>query len=157
MTTSDDGLLSIMYSSTAHEPFDDDRLNELLAQSRSSNEKLNLTGMLLYRSGRFIQVLEGDEFDVRKVIAKIENDPRHTDMRILVEETVSSRRFPDWTMGYEPMAESREPAPEGFRSTFEDLENGADPVSTIRAARELSLWFRVRSMRRANRESQSAN
>ncbi|MEV7691891.1 BLUF domain-containing protein [Microbacterium sp. NPDC089189] len=145
--TEHDRLLSIVYASQATEPFDDARLAALLAQSRASNAEHGLTGMLLYRAGRFVQVLEGPEQTVRRLVDVIRADPRHTGMRILVEENVREREFGDWTMGYEPISETQEPMPEGFRSTFDDLESSDDPSATLRAARELSLWFRVRANR----------
>ena len=145
--TEPDRLLSIVYASTASEPFDDAQLADLLAQSRASNTRRGLTGMLLYRNGRFVQVLEGPEDAVRDIVAVIGQDPRHTGMRVLVEEPLQKRAFADWTMGYQPVAEPTEALPEGFRSTFDDLEDVTDPGATLRAIREMSLWFRVRSAR----------
>nr|WP_315266504.1 BLUF domain-containing protein [Microbacterium lemovicicum] len=145
MTADDGQLLSVTYSSGAAEDFDDHDLAALLAQSRASNERLGLTGMLLYRSGRFIQILEGPEQPVRDLVARIERDPRHADMRILLEEHVPARWFSDWTMGYEPIAATGEPAPVGFRDTFDDLESDIDERATLRAVRELSIWFRARA------------
>ncbi|GAA2082048.1 BLUF domain-containing protein [Microbacterium hatanonis] len=140
-------LLSILYSSRAAEPFDDDRLRALLAQSRENNARHDLTGMLLYRGGRFVQVLEGPESTVRELVATIGADPRHTNMRVLFEEHLEERQFAEWTMGYEPISEPREEKPAAFRDTFDDLEVGDDATATLRAVRELSLWFRVRSSR----------
>ena len=78
------------------------------------------------------------------------SDTRHTSMRVLLEENISERRFADWSMGYEPIAASHEPMPEGFRSTFDDLEGDDDTDATRRAVRELTMWFRVRSHRSAS-------
>ena len=146
--TEPDHLLSIVYASNAREPFDDAQLADLLAQSRASNTRNGLTGMLLYRNGRFVQVLEGPEGAVRDLVAVIGEDPRHSGMRVLVEEPITSREFAEWTMGFQPVAEPTEVLPDGFRSTFDDLEDISDPSATIRAIRELSLWFRVRSAQR---------
>lgn len=143
----DENLLSILYSSNAAHPFDDAELSDLLAQSRESNRTGNLTGMLLYRAGRFIQVLEGPEDEVRALVTTIQNDPRHTGMRVLIEEPIAERQFADWTMGYEPISALSEDVPDGFRNTFDDLERAGDATATARAARELSLWFRVRAKR----------
>lgn len=143
------GLLSILYSSSAVEPFDDERLLALLRQSRANNERHALTGMLLYRGGRFVQVLEGPESAVREVVERIGRDPRHTKMRMLFEEPITERQFAAWTMGYEPISEPREQKPPAFRDTFHDLEVGDDATATLRAVRELSLWFRVRAASRA--------
>lgn len=147
MNATDHGLLSVLYTSNARTPFGDDELRELLAQSRESNARRDLTGMLLYRGGRFVQVLEGPEQTVRDLVATIAADPRHSDMRVLIEQPIGRREFSDWTMGYQPIAETTGAAPEGFRDTFDDLENSPDPSATLRAARELSFWFRVKSRR----------
>ncbi|MGZ0069510.1 BLUF domain-containing protein [Microbacterium arborescens] len=147
MTPTSDDLLSVLYTSNARAPFGDDDLAELLAQSRASNAARDLTGMLLYRGGRFVQVLEGPEPTVRELLATIGRDSRHSDMRVLIEQPIAHREFREWTMGYQPIAETTGDAPAGFRDTFDDLEGSDDPSATLRAARELSLWFRVRSSR----------
>ena len=145
--TANDDLLSVLYTSTARSPFGDDELAELLTRSRASNERNELTGMLLYRGGRFVQVLEGPAERVRDLLAVIAADDRHTAMRVLIEQPIAQREFAEWTMGYQPIAVTTAPAPEGFRDTFDDLEQSGDPSATLRAARELSLWFRVRERR----------
>lgn len=137
-------LVSISYVSAASEPFDDGRLNDLLAQSRRSNHEHDLTGMLLYRRGRFFQVLEGPQGAVDELMTKIRRDPRHTGVRVLLSERIDERRFTEWTMGYEPIGVPSTPAPEGFRDTFDDLE-ADDEDASIRAVRELTVWFRART------------
>lgn len=137
-------LVSISYVSAAAEPFDDARLAELLEQSRRSNHEHDLTGMLLYRRGRFFQVLEGPQDAVDELMTKIRRDPRHTDVRMLLSEEIDERRFSEWTMGYEPIGVPSTLAPEGFRDTFDDLESDDDD-DAIRAVRELTVWFRART------------
>ncbi|MGN7187623.1 BLUF domain-containing protein [Microbacterium enclense] len=137
-------LVSVSYVSTAAESFDDAALAALLAQSRASNHEHDLTGMLLYRRGRFFQVLEGSQDAVDELMTKIRRDPRHTDVRVLLTEQLDERRFSEWTMGYEPIGVPSAPPPEGFRDTFADLESDDDDAS-IRAVRELTVWFRART------------
>ena len=143
-----DNLYSLTYSSTAAVPFDDGDLALLLESSRVANVRTDLSGLLLYRDGRFLQVLEGPEPAVRDAIDRIGHDPRHRDVRVLVAEPIAERRFADWTMGYEPLGTSASAPPEGFRDSFDDLDSG-DATLTARALAELTLWFRVRSGRRA--------
>jgi hypothetical protein len=147
--TPTDPVISVLYSSSAREPMDDAGLGDLLRQSRESNSRAGITGMLMYRAGRFFQVLEGPEGEVRPLLERIARDPRHERMRVLLEEPVERRRFTEWTMGYEPVALFDEELPEGFRNTFDDLEQEGDPSAVMRAARELTMWFRVRSNRPA--------
>jgi hypothetical protein len=141
VSTSAQDLLSIVYSSTAAHPYDDEDLGALLALSRDNNAKYGLTGMLLYRRGRFLQVLEGPEDMVRRRMSIIAADPEHTDVRILLQETTDERQFPDWTMGYEPVTESMADDVPGFRTTFSDLERDEDPTRALQALRELVRWF----------------
>ena len=137
-------LVSVSYASTAADLFDDAALADLLAQSRASNHDHDLTGMLLYRRGRFFQVLEGPEEAVDELMTKIACDPRHTDVRVLLTENLEERRFSEWTMGFEPIGVPAGPAPEGFRDTFDDLA-ADDEEAGIRAVRELTVWFRART------------
>lgn len=137
-------FVSVSYVSTETDPFDDERLAALLAQSRRSNHEHDLTGMLLHRRGRFFQVLEGPQDAVDALIAKIREDARHHDIRILLRENLDDRRFDEWTMGYEPIGVPSTPPPEGFRDTFDDLESADDEISS-RAVRELTVWFRART------------
>lgn len=137
-------LVSVSYVSTETDPFDDERLAALLAQSRRSNHEHDLTGMLLHRRGRFFQVLEGPQDAVDALVAKIREDARHHDIRILLRENLDDRRFDEWTMGYEPIGVPSTPPPEGFRDTFDDLESADDEISS-RAVRELTVWFRART------------
>jgi hypothetical protein len=137
-------LVSVSYVSTAVDAFDDAALAVLLAQSRASNRDHDLTGMLLYRRGRFFQVLEGTQDAVDELMTKIRRDPRHTDVRVLLTESIEERRFTEWTMGFEPIGVPSGPAPEGFRDTFDDLESD-DEEAGARAVRELTVWFRART------------
>ncbi|RWR15895.1 BLUF domain-containing protein [Microbacterium enclense] len=143
-----DDLYTMTYSSTAAEPFGEDELAQLLESSRVANVGTDLSGLLLYRGGRFLQVLEGPESSVRDAIDRIGRDSRHRDVRVLVSEPIAERRFADWTMAYEQLGESTSPPPEGFRDSFDDLES-ADATVTARAIADLTLWFRVRSGQRA--------
>lgn len=98
---------TIVYASTANETFSDEDLAELLAESRFTNERLSLTGALLYRNGRFAQVLEGPEEAVRSIYASIVADARHRDIRLVSDTPIESRKFSNWTMAYRPLDEDR--------------------------------------------------
>ena len=133
-------LLGVAYTSVATEPFDDEMLSSLLEWCRARNGSVDVTGVLLYRDGRFIQFLEGPEKAVRELVASISQDRRHTRVRVLLEDPVAERQFAEWTMGYQTLDAV---APEGFRASFDDLENGDDRVLMVQAARDLTRWFRA--------------
>lgn len=146
MTNPSRDLLSIVYSSSAAHPYDDEDLGALLALCRDNNARHELTGMLLYRNGRFLQVLEGPEDQLRRRMSIIAADPEHTDVRVLLQETIDERQFPDWTMGYEPASESLDEDVPGYRSTFSDLEREQDPTHSLQALKELIGWFQDRAI-----------
>ncbi|WP_337001309.1 MULTISPECIES: BLUF domain-containing protein [unclassified Microbacterium] len=141
--TTDHPLISLVYCSTATRPFDDAELGDLLTTSRAANEARGITGMLLYREGEFVQILEGVADDVSFLMARIADDPRHRDIRVLLEEPLHERRFAEWTMGYQPMVAPDPAMAEGYRDSFDDLRMG-DHDMIGRALMELTMWFRVR-------------
>ena len=65
-------MFQLVYLSSASQPFSEDDLVALLTQARQNNTAHGLTGMLLYKDGNFMQVLEGDEAEVRRLFHTIE-------------------------------------------------------------------------------------
>lgn len=139
-----DDLVSVVYTSTASRPFRQTALEHLLETCRRRNAEHDVTGMLLYRGDRFIQVLEGPRNIVSSLIETIRRDSRHHDLRVLLDDSVSRRRFADWTMGYQAFRDADRSTPPGYRDSFDDLDAGADHDTARRALAELTLWFRVR-------------
>ena len=90
-------LVYVSSATTLPSPAD---LVDLLKQSRETNLKLGITGMLLYKDGSFMQVLEGEENAVRSLYNKIERDPRHRNLIILTQGALLKRQFQDWSMGF---------------------------------------------------------
>ena len=80
---------------------DDDELSELLRTARVNNALLGITGLLLYKGGNFMQALEGPEDAVDSLYKKIERDARHKGAIRLIRETVATRQFGDWSMGFQ--------------------------------------------------------
>ena len=95
--------LSIVYVSSAVRLLSDDELLELLRVSRENNERDDLTGLLLYKDGNFMQAVEGPETAVQQLYDKIQKDPRHKQVTTLIRERIETRQFPGWTMGFANM------------------------------------------------------
>lgn len=141
--TAEHALVSLVYCSSATHPFSEQELADLLAVSRARNSARDITGMLLYRGGEFVQILEGARSDVESLMEIIGRDPRHEDVRVLIEEPLHERRFAEWTMGYQSLAAAEPKMLSGYRDSFDDLRVG-DHDMIGRAIMELTLWFRVR-------------
>jgi hypothetical protein len=79
---------------------DDIGLFKLLQQSREKNKILEITGILLYFDGNFMQLLEGTKRDVKSLYNDIRSDDRHKNIVTVVEEEVTERLFPEWSMAF---------------------------------------------------------
>ena len=88
----------IVYVSRAVRPMTMGDLNSMLAKARFNNELHNITGLLLYGSGHFLQVLEGEARAISELFHRIRVDPRHTEVEMLLYGE-GRRIFPDWSMG----------------------------------------------------------
>jgi hypothetical protein len=135
-------VLSLAYVSSAAVAFTDDDIAAVLTLSRSNNASLDITGVLLYRDGRFIQILEGPDDVVRERFAVIAADPRHRGIHTVSEETIDGRQFPEWTMGYRPLTEAAVSRFPDYDDFFEGRV--ADDILTDdgKRARLLLEWLR---------------
>lgn len=93
-------LFTLVYVSSATELFSTEDLVALLETSRRNNARDGVTGMLLYKSGNFMQVLEGEEEKVREIHERIRRDPRHRGLITLLEQRCDIRQFGAWSMGF---------------------------------------------------------
>lgn len=93
-------LCHLIYASRAKVEFTKEDLIALLDTAKHNNEKIDITGMLLYCEGSFLQILEGEPKTVNELFNKIGRDPRHADTIKIIEESIEERRFPDWSMGF---------------------------------------------------------
>ncbi len=91
----------IIYCSQATYDIAPEELVTLLEGSRRNNEAAGLSGMLLYSSQSFLQILEGEPAALVATYARIKADERHTNLRLLLDAEVAAPLFPDWTMGFE--------------------------------------------------------
>jgi len=96
----DEDLLSILYVSSATRLMTDDELESLLQVSRRHNAAYDISGLLLYGDGSFMQLLEGPAAAVSEVYERIRRDARHHMVTTLLEERGLPREFADWAMAY---------------------------------------------------------
>lgn len=91
-------LISLIYASRSTEYFHEHEIPDLLQQVRIANAKQEFTGMLLYISGSFLQVLEGPPETIDAVFSRILRDKRHTQLTLIARESIPERAFEGWTM-----------------------------------------------------------
>jgi hypothetical protein len=134
------------YVSSATRLLEQVELTQLLGSSRVNNERDEITGMLLYKDGNFIQTVEGREDAVDQLQQRLAGDSRHAGMFVLLDGLREERLFDGWTMGFRDLsgdAASDVPGYSEFLTTpFTAEAFGEDPE----ASQRLLLSFK-RNMR----------
>lgn len=75
-------------------------ITAILAKSQANNERVGVTGALMFNSGCFAQVLEGSQSAVEEVFERIQQDERHGDVSLLAFDPAPERAFENWSMGF---------------------------------------------------------
>lgn len=90
----------LLYRSQAVVALSEADLTTLVEQSQGWNDTHDITGLLCYSSGQFVQVLEGTAEDVHTLFAKIQRDKRHHSVQKLSDYATATRWFADWRMAF---------------------------------------------------------
>ena len=91
----------LLYVSQLAPGFDFAVVKEIVDVARQRNRELHITGALLFDGERFCQLLEGAQDDVRALMQRIARDPRHIDVRVVLEGVAhGARLMPRWASGY---------------------------------------------------------
>jgi hypothetical protein len=93
-------LRQLVYISAAARLWTDEELAALLEQSRRRNEAEEVTGMLVYSDGSFMQVLEGTPESLSRVCDSVFDDQRHRGLITLIDQPIRERSFGGWSMGF---------------------------------------------------------
>jgi hypothetical protein len=110
-------LYQLVYSSVATEAMPKSKLYKILHGARAANAIANVTGLLVFAEGKFLQVLEGQKEVVCALMQKISMDHRHNNVRVVTEQAIDTRIFPSWKMAYVSTNASELAAWAGLRST----------------------------------------
>ena len=93
-------LSFLVYVSTATDELADTELRSLLEQSRVVNHQHQVSGMLLYVEGCFMQLLEGPQARVEQLYENICRDVRNHSNVIIDQGAIEERFFDTWHMGF---------------------------------------------------------
>lgn len=94
-------MFNLIYRSLADPTTKQSDLEDILKLARKFNNDNQITGCLVYHKGLFVQYLEGEQNIVLQLYRRIENDLRHTDVKLLSSGHIYSREFDNWSMGYQ--------------------------------------------------------
>lgn len=88
----------LVYSSRAEGLSPEIALETIFRVSVPKNARLDITGALGFTGRRYIQLLEGPGSAVDALLATLQADPRHAQLRVLLRGTTRSRLLPSWSM-----------------------------------------------------------
>jgi hypothetical protein len=93
-------MYQLIYISSSTKSLAREEFLELVAQSQGKNDAMGITGVLMFKDGNFMQVLEGEQELIAKLYSTIKVDPRHTLVCIIQEGPISLREYQGWSSTY---------------------------------------------------------
>lgn len=99
-------MKQLFYVSSARANLIYEDILHIVEKAREHNSANGITGVLLYKGGIFLQLLEGEEAAIRKVFEeKIKPDTKHSNIIEIFDLPSKERLFQDWSMGFCEMSE----------------------------------------------------
>lgn len=135
-------MFSLVYVSTATVEFKKPDLEDLLRKSRVNNATLEVTGLLLFKDGNFMQVLEGSEATVNALYKRIAGDSRHSGSMILLTQHSPTRAFEEWSMAFRDLADPDVRALPGFSTFMNQYTQPQDAFRDPTRAQRLLQFFK---------------
>ncbi|MEO7855095.1 MAG: BLUF domain-containing protein [Rubrivivax sp.] len=91
-------LIRLIYVSKAVDPQSPALSDSILRKAHTWNTQNDITGVLCEGQGVFLQALEGERGKVTRLYARISADPRHADLELIHCESITQRRYGEWSM-----------------------------------------------------------
>ena len=91
-------LIRLIYLSRTVGPQTAELTDSILRKAHAWNTQNDITGVLCEGQGVFLQALEGERGKVTRLYARIFADPRHKDLELIHCESISERRYGQWSM-----------------------------------------------------------
>lgn len=95
-----DKVFHLVYLSHAKDNITYSDIQEILSSSKKNNTVNEISGVLLFRDGYFLQLLEGKEEAVLETLSRIIKDRRQHHLQTIIEVNSNQRIFQNWTMNF---------------------------------------------------------
>jgi hypothetical protein len=93
-------LVRLIYVSTLENAPD---LNIISRAASTNNAKNGLSGLLVFDSHYFLQVVEGGRAAVSQLLRNLFHDTRHKKLIVLGFDYIAEREFGEWSMQFVPL------------------------------------------------------
>lgn len=113
---------------------DEVELYEILTKSGNNNRYFGVTGLLTFRNGRFMQLLEGEETTVRDTYKRIRSDLRHVEVTTIADQSVEKQEFEEYKMCFEAK----------YERLFKDNQGYISRRDCLRVFRKRAIGKKVR-------------
>jgi hypothetical protein len=91
-------LAHLSYCSHAQSLIRQADLDSIVEASQRNNQRDDITGLLTYSGEVFVQFVEGPPEALRRLMDRLQSDPRHSDIIILSEGSAHERILAGWDM-----------------------------------------------------------
>ncbi len=128
----------VMYISDYDRPLSDlnSDLRAILKTAITHNLTNNITGILFFDNGKFIQILEGEAEHLTPLLDRIQLDTRHKNVNILMNEPIEKREIDIWSMKAFDLSENE---PQDWAS-LEELRDAY--LNTFKvSSKQISSWI----------------
>jgi hypothetical protein len=137
-----DKLYQIIYVSTASKFFNRTELLAFLQQARERNAQANITGVLLYKDGHLMEVMEGSEEAVKESFDHISQRSEHYGLMVINKAYIKQRQFTDWSMAFQDLNLPKEQKLPGYSEFLNTPLTGAELASHPSRCEKLLLLFK---------------
>ena len=124
-------MIQLAYISVQTKPLPKEVIKDILDKSITNNSQKNITGMLIFYNGTFLQVLEGPDNKVMDLYHSLKLDKRHQNLDILYKKDIQSTAFSSWSMGFVDVEEISKKGDKDFISFFNQLKWDKDDENKI--------------------------
>lgn len=123
-----------------------DEVSELARRAAVNNEQMGITGVLVTSGRVFFQVIEGPKAHIDELFHAIQQDPRHSDvLQLEVEEDISERFFPDWSMRQMNLDEHADERLLPVRALLRNIVDKRQELQRLTLNLERALWLELAS------------
>jgi Sensors of blue-light using FAD len=126
-------MIQLIYRSVLTPKLNLPEVYEIMKEARKNNPVLKITGVLLFNTQFFLQLIEGPEESINSLYPVIERDRRHQKVELISSKAIVERTWANWSMALVmPTAENKPILSRYSKSgTFSPFDLTADTATML--------------------------